>query len=71
MNDNISNTSIYNSDDYEYIQLAYEEMTRRDKDDKVIVEIEDDTYEVNFEETCIDLCDAGFVMVNGRCIKRY
>ena len=70
MNDNITNTSVYGVDSYEAVQIAYENMTRRDKDDRVMFEVEDDVYEVNFEETCIDLCEAGFILVNGRVCKR-
>jgi hypothetical protein len=70
MNDNITNTSVYGVDSYEAVQIAYENMTRRDKDDRVMFEVEDDVSEVNFEETCIDLCEAGFILVNGRVCKR-
>ena len=66
----MNDTSIFGTCNYEYIQVAYENMTRRDKDTMVIVDNEDDVYEVNFEETCIDLCEAGFILVNGRCIER-
>lgn len=67
MSDNISNTGVFGTDNDDLIREMYEEMTRRDKD---IFEVEDDTYEVNFEETCIDLCEAGFILINGRCVKR-
>ena len=69
MNDNISNTSIYGTDDFETIQMFYEDISTRERLDNS-VEYEEDTYTVNPLETCVDLCEAGFVLINNRVYKR-
>ena len=72
MSGNLSNTSVFGTDNYEEIQLQYEEMSREKVKNGHIhkdVYMEDD-YEVDCFETWDDLCDIGFVVINGKCVKR-
>lgn len=76
----MKNLKVYDKNDYEMIQIRHEEASWgriitndevKDGDSTLGGEIAtDDTYEDDYMETCVDLCEAGFVLVNRRCVKR-
>lgn len=67
----IDNMSLFGTEDIDEAQEMYEEMTKRGR--RIVCEKEredEDTYAVNSWETFVDLCDEGFVIIDGRLCRR-
>ena len=68
----MKNLVVYDENDYEMVQLQYEEMSRGAvKNGHIHRDVDmDDDYVVDYLETCEDLCGAGFILINNRCVRR-
>lgn len=74
----MKNLKVYDSNDYEVVQILHEEASWGRVIDKVydgysLLDGEiatNDVYEDEYMETCVDLCEAGFVLINKRVVKR-
>ena len=67
----MKNLAVYDENDYEMVQLQYEEMSSGTvKNVRTYRDAGVDVYAVDYLETCEDLCGAGFVIINGRVHRR-
>ena len=69
----MKNLAVYDENDYEMLQKRAEMATWKKEDVSDVREFDVcgfDDMSNEFEETCMDLCDAGFVLINGIVHRR-
>lgn len=66
----VDNMSLFGTENLDTVQEMYEEISRKRRKVNCSGSECGDTYEVEWEETLIDLANAGFVIIDGKVCRR-